>query len=62
MDIYFGDVEIKRSSAGLSLCACRKARDEEGNTEHGNDERIRLEEVRRGPRILFDVEAGVAGR
>ncbi len=37
------------------------ATDEEGNTEHGNDERIRLEEVRRGPRILFDVVAAVAG-
>jgi acetylornithine deacetylase/succinyl-diaminopimelate desuccinylase-like protein len=38
------------------------ATDEEGNTEHGNDERIRVEEVRRGPRILFDVVAGVAGQ
>jgi len=38
------------------------ATDAEGNTEHGNDERIRVEEVRRGPRILFDVVAGVAGR
>jgi len=37
------------------------ATEEEGNTEHGNDERIRVEEVRRGPRILFDVVAGVAG-
>jgi len=37
------------------------ATDEEGNTEHGNDERIRVEEVRRGPRILFDVLARVAG-
>jgi len=37
------------------------ASEEEGNTEHGNDERIRLEEVRRGPRILFDVVAAVAG-
>jgi acetylornithine deacetylase/succinyl-diaminopimelate desuccinylase-like protein len=37
------------------------ATDEEGNTEHGNDERIRVEEVRRGPRILFDVVARVAG-
>jgi acetylornithine deacetylase/succinyl-diaminopimelate desuccinylase-like protein len=36
------------------------ATDEEGNTEHGNDERIRMEEVRRGPRILFDVVAAVA--
>jgi acetylornithine deacetylase/succinyl-diaminopimelate desuccinylase-like protein len=38
------------------------ATDEEGNTEHGNDERIRVEEVRRGPRILFDVVTGVAGK
>ncbi len=38
------------------------ATDEEGNTEHGNDERIRVDEVRRGPRILFDVVARVAGQ
>jgi acetylornithine deacetylase/succinyl-diaminopimelate desuccinylase-like protein len=38
------------------------ATDEEGNTEHGNDERIRVEEVRRGPRILFDVVVRVAGK
>lgn len=38
------------------------ATEEEGHTEHGNDERIRVEEVRRGPEILFDVVAGVAGR
>ncbi len=37
------------------------ATEEEGNTEHGNDERIRVTEVRRGPRILFDVVASVAG-
>jgi acetylornithine deacetylase/succinyl-diaminopimelate desuccinylase-like protein len=37
------------------------ATEEEGNSEHGNDERIRVEEVRRGPRILFDVVAAVAG-
>ena len=37
------------------------ATDDEGNTEHGNDERIRVEEVRRGPRILFDVVAALAG-
>jgi len=37
------------------------ATEEEGHTEHGNDERIRVEEVRRGPRILFDVVARVAG-
>jgi acetylornithine deacetylase/succinyl-diaminopimelate desuccinylase-like protein len=38
------------------------ATDEEGNTEHGNDERIRVEEVRRGPRVLFDVVAQVAAQ
>ena len=37
------------------------ATDEEGNTEHGNDERIRVDEVKRGPRVLFDVLAAVAG-
>jgi acetylornithine deacetylase/succinyl-diaminopimelate desuccinylase-like protein len=37
------------------------ATEEEGNTEHGNDERIRLEEVRRGPRVLYDVVVSVAG-
>jgi acetylornithine deacetylase/succinyl-diaminopimelate desuccinylase-like protein len=37
------------------------ATEEEGSTEHGNDERIRVEEVRRGPRILLDVVAAVAG-
>jgi acetylornithine deacetylase/succinyl-diaminopimelate desuccinylase-like protein len=37
------------------------ATDEEGGTEHGNDERIRVEEVRRGPKILFDVVVTVAG-
>jgi acetylornithine deacetylase/succinyl-diaminopimelate desuccinylase-like protein len=35
------------------------ATEEEGNTEHGNDERIRVDEVRRGPSILFDVVARV---
>jgi acetylornithine deacetylase/succinyl-diaminopimelate desuccinylase-like protein len=35
---------------------------EEGTTEHGNDERIRVEEVQRGFRVLFDVVANVAGR
>jgi acetylornithine deacetylase/succinyl-diaminopimelate desuccinylase-like protein len=37
------------------------ATEEEGSTEHGNDERIRVEEVRRGPQVLFDVVARVAG-
>ena len=34
--------------------------DAEGSSEHGVDERIRVEEVRRGPRILFDVVMTVA--
>jgi acetylornithine deacetylase/succinyl-diaminopimelate desuccinylase-like protein len=38
------------------------ATEEEGSTEHGNDERIRVEEVRRGPRVLFDVVVAVAGK
>ncbi|HET7440553.1 MAG TPA: M20/M25/M40 family metallo-hydrolase [Terriglobales bacterium] len=37
------------------------ATEEEGSTEHGNDERIRVEELRRGPKILFDVVVSVAG-
>ncbi len=37
------------------------ATSEEGNTEHGNNERIRVEEVRRGPRVLYDVVTQVAG-
>jgi acetylornithine deacetylase/succinyl-diaminopimelate desuccinylase-like protein len=35
------------------------ATEEEGNTEHGNDERIRVEEVRRGFRMLYDVVTSV---
>jgi acetylornithine deacetylase/succinyl-diaminopimelate desuccinylase-like protein len=38
------------------------ATDDEGSSEHGNDERIRVDEVRRGPKILFDVVASVAGK
>jgi acetylornithine deacetylase/succinyl-diaminopimelate desuccinylase-like protein len=34
--------------------------EEEGSTEHGNDERIRVEEVRRGFRVLYDVVTAVA--
>jgi acetylornithine deacetylase/succinyl-diaminopimelate desuccinylase-like protein len=34
--------------------------EEEGSTEHGNNERIRVEEVRRGPRVLYDVVMKVA--
>lgn len=36
------------------------ATEEEGDTEHGNDERVRVEEVRRAPKILFDVVTSVA--
>ena len=36
------------------------ATEEEGNTEHANNERIRVEELRRGPEILFDVVTRVA--
>ena len=36
------------------------ATEEEGDTEHGNNERIRVEEVRHGFRVLYDVVAGVA--
>lgn len=35
--------------------------DEEGSSEHGNNERIRVEEVRRGFRVLFDVLTELAG-
>jgi acetylornithine deacetylase/succinyl-diaminopimelate desuccinylase-like protein len=35
--------------------------DEESRTAHGDNERIRVEEVRRGFRVLYDVVAGVAG-
>jgi acetylornithine deacetylase/succinyl-diaminopimelate desuccinylase-like protein len=37
------------------------ATEAEGSTEHGNDERIRVEEVKRGFRVLFDVVTEVAG-
>jgi acetylornithine deacetylase/succinyl-diaminopimelate desuccinylase-like protein len=35
---------------------------EEGSSEHGDNERIRVEELRRGFRVLFDVVTQVAGR
>lgn len=38
------------------------ATSEEGSTEHGNDERVRVEEVRRAPRILYDVITAVAAK
>jgi acetylornithine deacetylase/succinyl-diaminopimelate desuccinylase-like protein len=37
------------------------ATEAEGDTEHGDNERIRVEEVRRGPRVLYDVVTQVAG-
>jgi acetylornithine deacetylase/succinyl-diaminopimelate desuccinylase-like protein len=36
------------------------ATSEENDTEHGNDERIRVEQVRRGFRVLYDVVNTVA--
>lgn len=35
---------------------------EEGATEHGNNERVRVEELRRAPKILFDVVATLGAR
>ena len=36
------------------------ATEEEGSTEHGNDERVRVEELQRAPKILYDVVTRVA--
>ncbi len=36
------------------------ATEEEGDTEHGNDERVRVEEVRCAPKILYDVVTKIA--
>ena len=33
---------------------------EEINTEHGNDERVRVEQVRRAPRVLYDVVMAIS--
>jgi acetylornithine deacetylase/succinyl-diaminopimelate desuccinylase-like protein len=38
------------------------ATQEENDTEHGNDERIRVEEVRRGFRVMFDVVTRVVAK
>ena len=38
------------------------ATEEEGSTEHGNDERVRVEELRRAPKILYDVVTRVAAQ
>jgi len=45
------------NSYGFSSYATTEA---ESATEHGNDERIRVEEVRRGFRVLYDVVTQVA--
>lgn len=34
---------------------------DEGGTEHGDNERVRVDEVRRAPRVLYDVVMQVAG-
>jgi acetylornithine deacetylase/succinyl-diaminopimelate desuccinylase-like protein len=36
--------------------------EEEGSTEHGDDERIRVEEVRRGFQVLYDVVTSAASK
>jgi acetylornithine deacetylase/succinyl-diaminopimelate desuccinylase-like protein len=38
------------------------ATEDEGRSAHGHDERIRVDEVRRGFRVLFDVVVDAAGR
>ena len=37
------------------------ATDAEDSTEDGNDERIWVEDVRRGPKVLYDVVMALAG-
>jgi acetylornithine deacetylase/succinyl-diaminopimelate desuccinylase-like protein len=37
------------------------ATEEENNSEHGDNERIRVEEIRRGFRVLYDVVTSLAG-
>lgn len=37
------------------------ATEEEGATEHGNNERIRVDELKRGPRVMYDVVVKLAG-
>jgi acetylornithine deacetylase/succinyl-diaminopimelate desuccinylase-like protein len=36
--------------------------DDESHSEHNNNERIRVDELRRGPLVMFDVVAQVAGK
>jgi len=51
--------EIGINCYGFTPYAATK---EEGATEHGNNERVRVEELRRAPRILFDVVATLGQR
>jgi acetylornithine deacetylase/succinyl-diaminopimelate desuccinylase-like protein len=51
--------EIGITSYGFTPYA---ATHEEGATEHGNNERVRVEEVRRAPKVLFDVVAELGQR
>jgi acetylornithine deacetylase/succinyl-diaminopimelate desuccinylase-like protein len=51
--------EIGINCYGFSPYSATK---EEGATEHGNNERVRIEELRRAPRILFDVVATLGTR
>jgi acetylornithine deacetylase/succinyl-diaminopimelate desuccinylase-like protein len=74
--VYFGDVPVApRITSGytenqryrpLGIQAYGftpyTATEEEGSTEHGNDERVRVEELRRAPKILYDVVTLVAGQ
>jgi acetylornithine deacetylase/succinyl-diaminopimelate desuccinylase-like protein len=66
---YFGSAPVApRITSGYTECQRYRplgieaygftpytATEDEGATEHGNDERVRVEEVRRAPRILYDV-------
>jgi acetylornithine deacetylase/succinyl-diaminopimelate desuccinylase-like protein len=75
-EAYFGDVPVApRITSGytenqryrpLGINAYGyspyTATEEEGETEHGNDERVRVEELRRAPKILYDVVTQVAAR
>jgi len=49
--------ELEMVSYGFSPFA---ATPEEAATEHGDDERIRVDEVKRGPRMLYDVVVDLA--
>jgi acetylornithine deacetylase/succinyl-diaminopimelate desuccinylase-like protein len=51
--------EIGINCYGFTPYAATK---EEGATEHGNNERVRVEELRRAPRVLFDVVATLGAR